>query len=96
MTRRRAERLGRTPRNAKDDAILAATRVLILASIIQGDSPVIQQEENLVGIRFFNSFFFLFPFYFCVLRPPNRASVAQELTLDQLIDRNVQERCSRR
>jgi len=27
MTRRRAERLGRTPRNAKDDAIPAATRV---------------------------------------------------------------------
>jgi hypothetical protein len=37
-----------------------------------------------------HSCFLLFPFYLCVLLLPNRVSIAQELTLDQLIDRNVE------
>ena len=46
--------------------------------------PSISRPQSL------RSCFFLFTFYFCVLLFPSRSSFAQELTLDQLIDRNVQ------
>jgi len=46
--------------------------------------------SNAVMSSRLNSSFFPFTLYFCILLLPNRASVAQELTLDQLVERNVQ------